>query len=449
MIFPVPERRLLAALAPWVLALATHASQVGDQHAAAVAARLRPSAGGAEVATPAPNELARLGSERVPAMLDALATGRLSIQPADAADAALSEAEREALFEALASFRASILVPHLTQLLESPEGESGGGPRGDLVLGLLARVGGPSDLDLARAAAGEGDEHGVLERTTEAKLERAVEGILLRHPAGFRPLEREIADSIPAVAAAMVAGAAATGAPEALQLAADLLDFQPELEELLLARIGALSAQLPHPPEHSLQAAVRERLRSDDAALARVAALTAGRLEDYDALEDLIELLVHPEPSVRDAARWSLEHLSGTTLSTERTAWIAWLASERTWFSTEAEACIEALDHALPGRAAQAFEELSQHRFRRDRIAQVIGERGEHPDPDRRRLAHRALGKLGSPAGMRYLLAGLQDHDEDAARAAFEAVQLLCGAELPPEAAAWRDAHPPERVPKP
>lgn len=411
------------ATAPEDLAAVAAALGVGEAAAA--------DAVGTASAIELERALKRLGPGRIPAMLSALETGGLGDgEPLD-------PTRRAALRATLLEYGRGHLVPHLSGMVA----ESAGLDRRLLVLELLAASGGPSELDLARDAAARGHAGELLEHRLELALEATVEAILRRHPAGFALLGRLIDDSEPPVAASLVLGAGATGSPRGLQLAASLLGWDQDLDLLLLTQVGALAARAPHPIDPDLLQATRGFFTAQDPQLVRAAALAAARLEDYDAVEGLIALLTHPAPPVREAAGWALERLAGTTLPPQPERWRAWYDDERGWFEREVPRLVADLDHVRPARVVQALVELSQRRYRRDRLAASIAPLLEHARPELRRLTCSALGRLGSPAGVAALIAHLDDLDPDVAREAWLALESITGAGLPHEATAWRETY--------
>jgi HEAT repeat protein len=205
--------------------------------------------------------------------------------------------------------------------------------------------------------------------------------------------------------------------------------------------VGGLAARAPHPIDPDLLQATRGFFTDDDPQLVRAAAISAGRLEDYDAVEGLIALLTHAEPPVREAASWALARLAGTVLPPQPERWRAWYDDERGGFEREVPRLVDDLDDVRPARVVRALVELSQRRYRRDRLAASIAPLLEHARPELRRLTCSALGRLGSPAGVAALIAHLDDVDPDVAREAWLALETITGAGLPPEATAWRETY--------
>jgi hypothetical protein len=434
-----PLCTLLCAAAVLLVGGAGRASEGGDDHQSRVASILSSKHTVEEdLSTALSRELERLGPQVISALLATLESGHISSPLDEQVELVpLDEIQEEALYLALTSFGLEVLAPQLEQALH----ESPPTARRVVVLRLLGRVGTVGQLDLAvRAAAPEEGEESI-EQAVRTALKGTVEAILRRDPAGYDTLKRLIYDAGPDVAASLVMGAAAAGSPRALGLAVELLGWDEKRDLLLLSQIASVAPQVPRPVDEHVRASARAYLLKDDVQLVRTAALACGHLEDYDALTTLIALLDHEDAGVRDAAYWSLQHVAGVGLPAESQRWQIWLRGEEEWFAQQARILFEDLRHRDPARVVRALNELSGRRFQRDLIAREIAAALAQGQPEIRRSACAALGRLGSPAAIADLVRCLEDPSPLLAAQAWAALKLITGADLPAEAEAWSRAY--------
>ena len=219
-----------------------------------------------------------------------------------------------------------------------------------------------------------------------------------------------------------------------------LLDRFSNLDIVTLAGIGQIGQRTRHPLDARIAERVREFLDADDPQLVREAALACGNLEDYAALETLIERLEHEDEAVKLVAHWALCKITGLSFGACPAPWAEWLRAEMEWFETDAPPLIEALEESDPARVAAALSALSVRRYRRDHFAAAIAGVLEHDDPAIRTLGCQALRQLGSTAGVRPLIEALEDDDERVGRHAWLALKALTGKNIPQDPDAWRAA---------
>jgi hypothetical protein len=376
-----------------------------------------------EANDPAPNaarlsaRLGRLGSAAIPELLAVLARPE---------ERTLTELEEEGLIGALSSLPIPALRAHAREKLASRMEPD---ERRALLL-VLARTGTREDLALARAATQAGPESAGL----AAPLEELVTAILGRDPTGMEPVRRWILQAPPGLDGALVRGAAASGCETALVALADLLGFDRALDRVLLPEIGRLAARAPKPIDGAITDALAEYLASDDAPVVREAALALGHAEDFAALPALIELLEHPERSVREALAFALPHITGQRFGPLPERWRAWHRNELSWLRELGTRLRPSLSATSAKVVVQALGEISQHRLRRHELAAEVTVALAHESPLARRLACLTLARLGSSVGVPALSGALEDPDPSVREAARNALRLL-GVEpvLPPE----------------
>ncbi len=159
-----------------------------------------------------------------------------------------------------------------------------------------------------------------------------------------------------------------------------LLQGDPEEAE---RRITALAED----PER-LRTLARTLLQDEDPDLRAWACRILAEVQDPEGLALLLRALEDPEPEVRAAAAWALgSHLRADPRDSvipalqrhlEDTPWVAWVAAEA--LARYGEAALEALMESL-----------------------------QHPHPQVRVLAARALARIASPHSLPALMAALED----------------------------------------
>ena len=378
--------------------------------------------------------LARLGPESIPEVLTLLERG--SFEGRDGEPLELRPDQAEALFGALDRFGSAPLV-------EATEHAVEGAPSASMrlvLLEVLGRHGTPRELELATRAATSAV--GTLDRPHELALEDTVARILSRDPDGCAPLEFLIRRSEPQLAASLAMAAADTCTPQALEMVVDLLGMEPELDLVLLTQVGRLAASAKRPIDLYCNDSTREYLTAREPQLLRAAALACGRLEDPDAMDPLIELLEHADRSVRDAAHWSVKHMSGLDMPPEPARWRAWLAGERAWREGEARQLLRQLEHEDPARVVNALHELSRRRYQRDELAAEVAVALDDRRVSIRRATCEALGVLGSTVAVPVLLRCLDDPEYGVRHVAWETLRGLTRAELPEDHEDWSADYP-------
>jgi HEAT repeat protein len=221
-----------------------------------------------------------------------------------------------------------------------------------------------------------------------------------------------------------------------------LLGWNSSLDVSLLQQIARLAALGETASDPTLCGVVRGFLRSDEPGLACEAAIACGRLEDFDAADELVDLLESDERSVREASAWALGRLTGLAYQDDTQRWRAWLASEQAWLENEAPALIADLEHTDASRAIRCLGELSRRRYRRDELGAAMCVALDDERPEVRKLACTALARLGSKAVVPELIASLDDEDDEVTAAALAALRSITGMDLPAVSQVWKAADP-------
>lgn len=355
--------------------------------------------------------LSQLGAQALPELFTAFALGSGS-------GPALAERDEDALLQALASVPIEELRRHFKDRLET--GLTTDERRALLV--VLERVGTVSDLKMATAAAQAGAETRSLAPAVEALVTR----FLRDDSRGTELVRRWILLAPEELAEALVRGASRSLCPEALAALAELLGFRPFLDGVLLPEIGFLAARAPKPIAPEIVSAVADALDEEDSANLREAALVMGRMEDFEAMPRLIELLDHTQRGVRAGARVALESLTGLRFGAGSARWLSWHLAESRWLERHGARLGSQLRAPSVEDVVKALGELSQHRFQRHKSARAVADVLHHPDPRVRQLACLTLARLGSSWGVDALQGAMLD-PEGAVRAAARAALASLG----------------------
>jgi len=309
-----------------------------------------------------------------------------------------------------------------------------GAPR--TALRLLAEIGRARDLGLAvRAATSRGaaaDSH------VPVALERATRLLLERDRAALAEVESRLLQGPAEVAGPLVRATDALDPADALDWCARLVNRRSELGALLLAQMARIGEAHPDAVADSVRDAARPFLGAADPALVKQAALTAGKLEDHDALEPLIALLDHEDPGVRASAHWALKQVTGMRFPEESRRWTAWYRAEARWFEDEAPELFAELDAPDP-RILHALNELARRRYQRPTLAGEVERVLDHDNARIRKMGCSVLRGIGGSAELPALVRRLDDENPDVVREAWQALKSLTGHDTPADAAAWRE----------
>jgi len=380
-------------------------------------------------------QLAHLGSASLPYMLGTLAEGRWSRPRAEgtAQVVQLAEPERTVLEEAVRrlgrtpaeAFARSVLVEDCPVAQRSA------------ALAGLALVGSGRDLELAlEIARREGPESPFGARLLDA-LAESVAAIGRRDPAAVRAVPVLVRACTQPEAGALIRGCAASGRSEAFFELGSLARSDGPWIPMLLPELIVAARGAPRPVDPTLLADVRRHLESQDAVVARAAALALGGLGDFTSAPALIELLDSTSNLLEDAAAESLRTLTGLALGAQRRDWDSWLETEQRWYEGEAPQLLEDLKHAELGRRTAALGALAGHRYRREELARSVEGALEDTAPEVRRMACNALTGFGCASSARALVECLEDPDAAVARAAWGSLKHVTGLKLAPNRALW------------
>jgi hypothetical protein len=191
--------------------------------------------------------------------------------------------------------------------------------------------------------------------------------------------------------------------------------------------LGAIAAGRPGAFEASPEQleALRARLSAPDDGLARLAAMALGKLEDRDALEELIELLSSEDALEVKAAHEALRGISGSDLGAQPAAWRAWLAAEEAWWEEQAPVELQRLASGERKLVHRALQELQRHPLYRHESAPQVAQLLQEEDDLLVLAGCDALGALGSREALPALIDALALSEGALRAAVLRALQPL------------------------
>lgn len=276
-------------------------------------------------------------------------------------------------------------------------------------------------------------------REARLRLQAVLEAALLRDERESRhAFERAYADARAGLESAFVDALRAVVAPRRLVLLVGLLELRPGSDGLVLNRVHGIALRLGPVLDEADVRKVRDFLDSSAPFERLGAALAAGALQDREALDELVELLLDPEPSVRNAAHDSLRHLSAMTIGPSRDRWRAWLERELEWWQERGAHDLSRVGEVERADALAILREAAHHRLFRDEIAAAVLPLLGDPDSTVVRIALATLEGVCA-RGIEGDLVDLLEHPSpDVRRQAAACLRRLTGRRLPADPLAWR-----------
>lgn len=306
------------------------------------------------------------------------------------------------------------------------------------ILRMLEHFGRSEELELVVRVTEDELRGRSASTSLDTMLRETVTSILERDPDGFDWMVKLTRHAPDEVAVTLALAVADVGSPRGLGTLAELLGWDAEFDQVALRQIGRLAESCAGPVEESVRDATRRLLSADEIPLVREAVVAAGRIEDFEAMESLVDLLEHPDPSVRKACVWSLSRLSGLSFAADPTRWHAWLGMERRWMLGTGPVLVAELSSPDAAVVIHALNELSRRRYRRGEVAGWILPTLQDHREKVRGLACTALGRLGAREALPSLVTALDDPVEEVAIEAWTALQAISGHSLPPDPQVWR-----------
>jgi hypothetical protein len=364
--------------------------------------------------------LSALGPSALPAMFDALSR---EIAKSDA-----SESRRAQVL--LAAFE------HESTAQWRPPVESAiaPGPTALAALAVVGRCGRAPEIPIALRCA-ELDTT----RASTAQLEQALTELLARDGAAFPALDAHM-NSVPAdLHVSMVRAVVAAKKVDGAALLARWAEQRPSLRCDALPRLGSLGLELKKPLPEEVLGPVRRLLSDQDPQTVSTALVTAARLDDFDAIPNMIESLHAAHPGVRSNALWALRQLSGLELGTGSAGWSNWFAMESKWWEIESARAFARLSTGTKAEKVAVLSSISRLRAWRHTLAARSAVALTDSDADTAMLAAQTLQRLRSEAPVPELIDALAHTDARVSRAAWDALKAITRQSLPADPAPWRE----------
>jgi HEAT repeat protein len=334
----------------------------------------------------------RLGSlppDEVPGMFAILEHGTV---PDSAGESLAVDPWRlEALLGAFARVSPTAVRKHLRGLAAQATAES---TRETAVL-VLGEMGTRQDALLLVRVAAPADRARPVGRALQQAVTDALARMIVRDEQTIWTL-REVYDQCHEGLLATVPRAVrAAQPPEGLQILAELLGRAPAADALILAELGHFGESVGVAIDPMVREEVRAYLGRADAHLVQGAALAAHKLDDTDAVRDLVRLMRHHDENVRRTADLALRRITGRDFRGDAERWEVWYAEQLHWFATSARELIDDLDLGEKALVARALNELATRRIFRDELAAPVIDVLRNPDTGLAVVACSVIGKLG------------------------------------------------------
>lgn len=277
-------------------------------------------------------------------------------------------------------------------------------------------------------------------REVGGRLAEAVTALLLRDSRAYTRVARSYGMGHEWLDLYLVRSLGGARTSRALQQLPSLLGVVHRLDAAVLVEVGNVARTVEQPLSDGGGLRVRRYLEAIDAEQRKQAAVAVGRLDDYEAVEGLIELLADRERGVRTNAYWALREITAMTIDADPARWRLWFDDETGWWAQEAHGLLAYLDHPDSAEVCRAINECATKRlFRRELTAPLLPML-RHPDPTVVRAACSALFALRA-ADAAPAMVGVLERPETEVRAHAHAMLAgLTGRELPAEPEAWRAA---------
>ncbi|MDF1801019.1 MAG: HEAT repeat domain-containing protein [Planctomycetota bacterium] len=357
------------------------------------------------------------------------------------ADQRMSQVQEAVILEVFASARRSTAVAardrYLAQVrknawLQDPEAplDPDGARTALLVTGALGR---PQDVALMISLAPEEPGRG-------GPFERALTRSLRSDPECFERLRGAWLGGGDEIAATCIDAVGAAGDSRALVFLEDVMRWSELLRPNAAAAVQAIGRGLDADRNESLALYLVDLLDPSQPQVCRAAAQALGSLGDEHGYAPLIDLLDEEDPRLREGALWALRRATGLGLGAQSHPWRIWLADERSWHAERAGALYTQLKAENPAARVGALSLLAQQRTGRAAIAERILPLLVDPETAVVTAACRALARLDHVEAVGALFDTMDEREDEAGTAAWQALVQITGLNLPADATLWRTA---------
>ncbi len=303
----------------------------------------------------------------------------------------------------------------------------------------LGETGGRAGLrTMLMVAAPEAEALGPVLRETAAR-------VLGRNPGICSDLWSVLGEAPDPVLPYLIGALAGAGQRTCLTALSALLNVPDRIPAApILEAIATITSRISPPFDKRVRERVARMLDDGDALVIAAAARAAGRLEDFDTVTRLVELLEHEDTTVRNDTLGALRYMTGLSLRNDPVRWRTWLQSEQRWWREEAPGLIRDLASDDVVSVFGAVNALVSRRMYRNELALELLPLLEDSDPVLRGLACSALGQIGTtrPVSEPFLalIERLDDREESVRACAWAALRLATGLDIPLPYEAWSSA---------
>lgn len=376
------------------------------------------------------------GPDAPAAMVDILARQR--VPEADQGDKpqVLSDPQRDVLLTALAKAPRDRVGDALKEKLEASPDDDRTNLGAVYVLGVIGTA---NDLvRLVELAPRKANGTEALTTAARNAVGVASTGILRRDPRAWAKFTDVVGRCDERCARSLLEGLAKTKDPRVLGVLYEVA----KKRETLASVCVPLAAECGASPDPALDREflnwIERELKAASPTYTRALLQTLGARDDGEHAQAMVDRLQGKDESVRTAALWALQKVSGLGLPADPIPWNAWLREEQAWHQRVRPRLKEDLASKDADRVIIALRAYSERRTRRAELAIEVAPVLQNQRPELRRIACDVLGRLGSPAANAKLLAALEDPDAGVAESARQALKAISGLDVPRDPALAR-----------
>jgi hypothetical protein len=285
---------------------------------------------------------------------------------------------------------------------------------------------------------GEGSSEETLKREERAVLGRALHSILARDEGSFNHIKQRWSLLHPELKTEILLAAGSSAHADAGGVLALVLKVDDPLAGLAIGQVKKLGGFIPLQFRSELRGFIRPFL-SGDSKWVSEACQTLGTLGDTDSIGQLVELLEHEQPKVRDAAHWGLGQITGLSFAKDGSRWRFWHAREKQWTLANLDKTLQELRSGKPERAAHALATLVQHPLAHDALDRSVIDLIRGRNPQLKLLGIRMASERRLPEELPHLIELFDDSDQSVREAAWAAACTLSGLDAVPGSKLWRE----------